>query len=99
MIMSRKQILALLGERRQELATRFAVKRLGLFGSAARDELRDGSDIDLLVEFEGPATFEGYFGLKDHLEALLGGPVDLVTERGLKPRARRNVEKDLVGVP
>ncbi len=98
MTMNRKQILALLAERRQELAARFAVKRLGLFGSAARDELRDGSDIDLLVEFEGPATFDGYFGLKDHLEALLGRPVDLVTERGLKPRARRSVEKDLVGV-
>ena len=98
MTMNRKQILALLAERRQELAARFAVKRLGLFGSAARDELRDGSDIDLLVEFEGPATFDGYFGLKDHLEALLGRTVDLVTERGLKPRARRSVEKDLVGV-
>ena len=98
MTMNRKQILALLAERRQELAARFAVKRLGLFGSAARDELRDGSDIDLLVEFEGAATFDGYFGLKDHLEALLGRTVDLVTERGLKPRARRSVEKDLVGV-
>ena len=98
MTMNREQILALLAERQPELAARFAVKRLGLFGSAARDELREESDIDLLVEFEGPATFDGYFGLKDHLEALLGRPVDLVTERGLKPRARRYVEKDLVGV-
>jgi len=98
MTTTRKHVLELLVERRADLATRFAVKRLALFGSAARDELRDDSDIDLLVEFEGPATFDGYFGLKDHLETLLGRPVDLVTERGLKPRVRRSVERDLVGV-
>ncbi len=98
MTTTRKQILALLAEHRLELTARFGVKRLGLFGSAARDELRDDSDIDLLVQFEGMATFDGYFGLKDRLEALLGRQVDLVTEQGLKPRVRRNVQKDLVGV-
>ena len=71
---------------------------LSSLGPAARDELREGSDIDLLVEFDGPATFDGYFGLKDYLEALFGRTVDLVTEQGLKPRARRSVERDLVGV-
>ena len=92
------QILLILKERRREIATRFGVKRLGLFGSAARGELREDSDVDVLVEFDGPATFDGYFALKDHLEDLLGRRVDLVTERGLKPRARRHVERDLVHV-
>lgn len=96
--MTRKQILAALAERRADIAARFAVKRLALFGSAARDELRDSSDIDVLVEFEGPATFDGYFALKDYLEAALGRTVDLVTETGLKPRARRHVERDLIRV-
>ena len=96
--MTREQILSLLAAHREAFAARFAVKRLGLFGSAARDELREDSDIDLLVEFEGPASYDRYFGLKDQLEALLGRPVDLVTERGLRPRARRSVERDLVGV-
>ena len=67
-------------------------------GSAARDELRDESDIDVLVEFERAATFDGYFDLKEFLEQLLGRRVDLVTEKGLKPRARRHVEKDLIRV-
>jgi predicted nucleotidyltransferase len=71
---------------------------LFLFGSAARDEMGEGSDVDVLVEFEGPATFRGYFDLKDYLETLLGRTVDLVTERGLKPRARRHVERDLIRV-
>jgi len=98
MAMNRQQILAALAERRPEVAARFGVKRLSLFGSAARDEMDEGSDVDVLVEFEGPATFSGYFDLKDYLQALLGRTVDLVTERGLKPRARRNVERDLIRV-
>lgn len=98
MSMKRQQILAALAECRLEVAARFGVKRLSLFGSAARDEMSEGSDVDVLVEFEGPSTFRGYFDLKDYLEALLGRPVDLVTERGLKPRARRHVERDLIRV-
>ena len=96
--MNRSQVLALLGDRRNEIMRRFAVKRLSVFGSAARDEMRDDSDIDVLVEFRGPATFDGYFDLKAYLEQLFGRPVDLVTEKGLKPRARRHVEKDLIHV-
>jgi predicted nucleotidyltransferase len=95
---NRQQILAALAEHRQEIASRFGVKRLGLFGSAARNELRDDSDVDVLVEFDDQTTYERYFSLKDYLEGLLGRPVDLVTEHGLKPRARRNVERDLVRV-
>lgn len=93
-----QQILAILAERQREIARQFGVKRLSLFGSAARGELREDSDVDVLVEFDGPATFDGYFGLKDHLESLLGRTVDLVTERGLKPRAKRQVERDLIRV-
>jgi predicted nucleotidyltransferase len=52
----------------------------------------------VLVEFDGPATFAGYVGLADYLEQLLGRRVDLVTEKGLKPRARRYVERDLIRV-
>jgi uncharacterized protein len=85
-------------ERQAQISARFRVKRLSLFGSAARDELREKSDIDVLVAFDGPATFDGYFALKDYLEAALGRTVDLVTETGLKPRARRHVERDLIRV-
>jgi len=96
--MNRAIILDLLNQHRDEFLQRFGAKHLALFGSAARDELRDNSDIDVLVEFDGPATFDGYFDLKTHLEQLMGRSVDLVTEKGLKPRARRHVEKDLIRV-
>lgn len=96
--MNRSSILALLQEHRDVIATRFGAKHLALFGSAARDEMRPESDIDVLVDFDGPATFDGYFDLKDYLEKLLCRPVDLVTSRGLKPRARQHAERDLVRV-
>ena len=94
----RDTVLQLLREQRGLLAMRFGARHLSLFGSAARDELRPDSDIDLLVEFDGPASFDRYFNLKDHLEQLLGRPVDLVTDKGLKPRARAHVQRDLIRV-
>ena len=96
--MNRATVLSLLAEHMDEMRDRFRVARLSLFGSAARDELNSASDIDVLVEFAAPATFDGYFGLKDYLEALLERRVDLVTEGGLKPRARQYVEKDVIRV-
>ncbi|MBE2242192.1 MAG: nucleotidyltransferase family protein [Burkholderiaceae bacterium] len=96
--MDRASILALLQEHRDVISKRFGAKHLALFGSAARDEMRSDSDVDVLVDFDGPATFDGYFDLKDYLEGLLCRPVDLVTRKGLKPRARQHVERDLIRV-
>jgi predicted nucleotidyltransferase len=97
--MNREGILEQLRRLRPEMVDRFAVERIGLFGSAARDALREDSDIDVLVAFRGRATLDAYFGLKSYLEEALGHPVDLVTERGLKPLARASVEQDLIRVP
>jgi len=96
--MNRATILDLLNKHRDELLNRFGARHLALFGSAARDELRDDSDIDLLVDFDGPATFDRYVGLKDYLEDLFGAKVDLATEAMIKPRLRRHIEKDLLRV-
>ncbi len=68
--MNREQVLSLLNQHREDIQQRFAIKHLALFGSAARDEMHEGSDVDVLVEFEGPATFDGYMGLKSFLEVL-----------------------------
>ena len=95
---NRADILATLTTHKADIAGRFGVRHLGLFGSAARDELRPDSDIKVLVKFEGPATFDRYFKLKDFLEQTFHRPVDVVTAGGLKPRARRHVEQDLIRV-
>ena len=56
MTTNRSEILGLLAERRQEIVARFGVKRVAPFGSAARGELDTTSDVDALVEFEGPGV-------------------------------------------
>ena len=96
--MNRTQTLSLLTEHKQVLAQRFGVARLALFGSVARDTAKAGSDVDVLVEFDGPATSARYFGVQFYLEDLLGCPVDLVTEKALRPELRPFIEKEAVHV-
>jgi predicted nucleotidyltransferase len=81
-----------------ELRSEFRVRRLALFGSTARDEARDDSDLDVLVEFEGGPTFDSFMGLKLLLEDRLGRRVDLVTPAALKPRLRPVVEREAIDV-
>jgi len=69
-----------------------------LFGSTARDTARVDSDIDVLVSFDGPATSERYFGVQFFLEDLLGRPVDLVTDKALRPELRPFIENEAVHV-
>jgi predicted nucleotidyltransferase len=71
---------------------------LALFGSCARDEANEHSDIDMLLHFERIPTSKDYFGLQFYLEDLLGRPVDLVTDKALRPELRPFVEKDLIDV-
>ena len=69
-----------------------------LFGSVARDDAGDHSDVDILAEFERPLTFKRFMGFRFFLEDLLDVKVDLVTERGLRDRVRPFVEKDAIRV-
>lgn len=96
--MDKQRALELLTHSKPELASRFGVIRLALFGSTARDAATDNSDVDVLVGFDGPATSKRYFGVQFYLEDLLGCPVDLVTEKALRPRLRPYIERDQVNV-
>jgi len=95
--MNRDEALARLRSYGAEIR-RFGVKSLGLFGSVARNEAGPQSDLDLVVEFEGPATYDRYIGLKMLLEDLLGCRIDLVTSRAIKPRMRPYVDRETVRV-
>ena len=81
------------------LKGRFGIVDLALFGSVARNEAGPESDVDILVTFAGPATFDGYMDLQESLETLLGREVDLVTSKAVKPLLRPYIEQDLVHVP
>jgi predicted nucleotidyltransferase len=96
--MNRAQTLQLLTDHKPVLAQRFGVTQLAVFGSTARDAAGAGSDIDILVAFDGPATSDRYFGVQFYLEDLLGGPVDLVTEKALRSELRPFIEKEALRV-
>ena len=96
--MNRARVLELLNQNKSLLAARYGVKALALFGSTARDTTRSDSDIDILVTFDGPATSERYFGVQFYLEDLFGCPVDLVTDKALRPELRPFIEKEAIHV-
>ncbi|MXY35309.1 MAG: nucleotidyltransferase family protein [Dehalococcoidia bacterium] len=96
--MKRDEVLDTLRAHQETLAERFGVSRLALFGSFARDQATEASDIDILVRFDGPATSKSYFGVQFYLEDLLGRPVDLVTDKALRPQFRPYVEREAVDV-
>lgn len=96
--MKRDEALTLLQAHKAELAQRFGVTDLALFGSTSRDAAGPDSDIDILIAFDGPATSKRYFGVQFYLEDLLGVPVDLVTEKALRPELRPYVEREAVHV-
>ncbi len=96
--MNRTQALKLLTESKPFLVSRYRVTELALFGSTVRDAAKETSDVDVLVDFDGPATSERYFGVQFYLEDLFGCPVDLVTEKALRPELRPFIEKEAVHV-
>lgn len=79
-----------------ELAERFGVVLLALLNSAARDETRPDSDVDIMGAFDGPDTSERNFGVQFCLEDALGCPVDLVTEKALRSELRSFIEQEAV---
>ena len=96
--MNRDEAVQLLVLHKPVLAQRFGVVSLALFGSRARDETSEGSDVDVLVEFDGPATSKRYFGVQFHLEDVFGCPVDLVTAKALRAELRPHVEREALRV-
>lgn len=80
------------------MAERYGVTDLALFGSTARNSAGTGSDVDVLVAFDGPATSSRYFGVQFYLEDLFGCAVDLVTEKALRAELRPYIEREAIHV-
>lgn len=92
-MMNRQQVLDTLRTLKPDLIERFGVTRLALFGSTARGEAKENSDIDIVIAFDGPATSKKYFGVQFLLEDQLGRPVDLVTEKALHLELKPFIER------
>lgn len=92
--MTRDQILRTIEENRERLRE-LGVRELSLFGSFARGEGNNSSDIDFLVDLN-PKSFDRYMDLKEFLESLFGRRVDLVMKSALKSRLRESILREAV---
>jgi predicted nucleotidyltransferase len=97
--MNRQAILDGLNAAAPGLRTKYAVRTLAVFGSIARGDDQKGSDVDVLVTFEGKATFDNFMGLKLDLEELFGRRVDLLTPKCLRPAMQTDIDKEAILVP
>ncbi|MDC4203785.1 MAG: nucleotidyltransferase family protein [Candidatus Manganitrophus sp.] len=93
---TKTEILQILRATKPELTARYNVKTIGIFGSVARDETHGQSDIDVLVEFEPPIGLFKFLELEELLSERLGGKVDLVSKKALKPEIGRAVLAEAV---
>ena len=93
--MQKEKILNLLRKNRK-IIRQFGVKRIGIFGSVARDEASEESDIDIVVEFErGRATFRNVARLIDFLENLFGKEIDLLTPDGIESIRIKHIKEQI----
>ncbi|MFO3797423.1 MAG: nucleotidyltransferase family protein [Anaerolineales bacterium] len=89
----------LLKEKREailQVAAKHGARNVRVFGSVARGEANEQRDVDFLVEMEPGRSLFDVGGLQYELERLLGCPVDVVTERGIKSRIRDRVLREAV---
>lgn len=91
---SLEEIKSLLGQHKVRLIKKYHLKSIGIFGSFSRNEQREDSDIDVLVEFTQPIGLE-FVDLAIELEEILGCKVDLVSRNAIKPGYMKYVEHDI----
>ncbi len=91
-----EHILAKLRALKPEIAARYRVRELGVFGSFSRGEQGEASDIDLLVDFEEGADLLDLVGLAQFLEEQFHRPIDVVPKRALRAEIRKAVLEEVV---
>jgi len=92
------EIKKILLEHKKELKEKYKVKTIGIFGSYARGEQKETSDIDILVEFYEPIGLD-IVDLKEYLEKILNIEVDLIIKKSIQnPYLKKSVEEDLIYV-
>lgn len=95
---TQEQILSLLKNKKPELEKRYAISELGLFGSYARGDNNENSDIDILVDFSGRIDGFDYIRLAHELEDMFKQKIDMISRRGIKLQYLPYVEKNLIHV-
>ena len=91
------EIKKVLQQLKPELAQKFHVHTIGLFGSVVRDDFSPSSDIDIIVDFDRPIGIE-FIDLADYMEQRLKKKVDLVSRNGVKEKYFKAIEREIVYV-
>jgi predicted nucleotidyltransferase len=96
--MNKDDIVAFLKEHKEEMERKYGVKKIGLFGSYVRGEVREDSDIDIAVELDDKCIFRNFFALEEYLKKNLKKNIDLGIESAIKPAVRKRVLDEIVYV-
>ncbi|WP_423792287.1 nucleotidyltransferase family protein [Methanocaldococcus indicus] len=92
-----KEIKEILRKHKKELKEKYKVKSIAIFGSYARGEQTETSDIDILIDYYEPISLLKLIELEDYLSELLGVKVDLVTKNSIhNPYVKKSIEEDLI---
>jgi predicted nucleotidyltransferase len=93
-----KQLIAkTLKDNKEDLLSRYHLTAIGIFGSFTREDFREDSDIDILIDYDQPIGIE-FIDLAEELEKILDRKVDLVSKNGVKPKYFEEIQKDLIYV-
>jgi predicted nucleotidyltransferase len=92
------EIIDILKKHEKKLKERYRIKKMGVFGSYLRGEAKEGSDVDILVEFEQDVDIGllKFVEIENHLSDLLGVKVDLVEKSALKPKIGKHILKEVI---
>ncbi len=92
-----KTIKETLAQLKPELADKYGVSSIGLFGSIVRDDFTATSDIDIVVDFNRPIGIE-FVDMADYIEQVLKQRVDVVARNGIKPKYFKVIEPEIIYV-
>jgi uncharacterized protein len=96
-MINKENITNILKANKLDLLARYHLKSIGIFGSFTRDDFKEDSDIDILIDYDQPIGIE-FIDLAEELEKILNLKVDLVSKNGVKPKYLEEIQKDLVYV-
>ncbi len=96
--MEKENIIKKLNERFSFLREKYHVGRIGIFGSIIRNEQKEESDIDILVEFDAPVGFFEFIRLENYLSEILERKVDLISKKALKPIIKEEILNEVIYV-
>lgn len=95
---SYNKIEKILKQYKNELATKYKIKEIGIFGSYVRNEQKKGSDVDILIEFDEVPDLFKFLEIERYLEGLLGVRVDLIRRKALREELKDTILKEVVTI-